>query len=263
MRLIADNLQMTRPALLRALSDRDPGPIGAVAAACEAAGADGIDLNTGHLGRDAPEKMAFAVEAVQAATRLPLFLDTADPDAMAAGAAVCRNPLALNGFSLEPEKRERILPLAVDRNADIVGYLLSPGGHVPRSTEERLTIAVELFQAAAGAGLPPERLVVDPVVAPLAWPDGSARNRDLLDIVSRLGDVLGHPVRTMAGLSNLTAGHRHRAPRIRIEQAYVPMLAGAGLDFLLLDIHHRETVHTARTCRLLLDDSVFSWAAVP
>ncbi len=190
-------------------------------------------------------------------------LKEGNPEAMAAGAGVCRNPLIINGFSLEPVKLEKILPLAVEHDADIVGYLLTPQGHVPVLLEERLAIATDLSQTASAAGLAKERLIIDPVVAPVVWENGLKQNRELLSILRTLPDVLGFPVRTMAGLSNLTTGHIDRKQSIRLEQAIVPMLAEAGLTMLMLNIFHRESVQMAQICRLLLGDDIFSWASLP
>jgi 5-methyltetrahydrofolate corrinoid/iron sulfur protein methyltransferase len=263
MRLIADNLQMTLPPLDRAVDNRDPRPIRRRVSALEAAGAEAIDINTGPLGRTAVEQMAFIVDTVQQATALPLVVDTANPEAMAAGVRACRNPLVINGFSLEPQKLARILPLAVDRDADIVGYLLSPDGHLPRQMEDRLSLAVDLFQAATAAGLPKERLIIDPVVAPVAWEDGIARNRDLLSILRHLPELLGFEVRTLVGLSNLATGHPRRHQKICLEQAMVPMLAEAGVTMVMLNIFHTETVRIARTSRLLTGKNLFTWSSVP
>ena len=95
-------------------------------------------------------------------------------------------------------------------------------------------------------------MILDPVVAPLIWQDGLQRNRDLLEIIRRLPELLDYPVRTVAGLSNLTTGHRASDPKRRLEQTYLSMLASAGLSWVLFNIHHHDTVATARICRILL-----------
>ena len=52
MQVIADNLQITRPEIEAALFDGDPEPIRSLARNLEAAGADGIDINSGPLPRN-------------------------------------------------------------------------------------------------------------------------------------------------------------------------------------------------------------------
>jgi 5-methyltetrahydrofolate corrinoid/iron sulfur protein methyltransferase len=261
--VIADNLQATLPETRAALDRNDPEPVRELVRRMERAGARMIDINPGPLKRDAAARMAFLVQAVQSASDLPLLIDTADPAVMEAGLAAGRKPLALNGFSLEPRKVREILPLAVRHGADIVGYLLDARGLPPASVEERLGIAVELLDAARAAGLPSERLIIDPVVAPLIWEEGHRRNAVLLEVLRGLPEVLGFPVRTVAGLSNLTSGSPAAAEKKqRVEGAFLAMLAAAGLDMALLNVFHGETVRLARTCETLLSQKVFSWESL-
>jgi 5-methyltetrahydrofolate corrinoid/iron sulfur protein methyltransferase len=259
MRIVADNLQILDPRVSRAVEHLAAQPIVDLVRQYVAAGAEAIDINAGPLPRAAERRMRFLVEAVQSATPLPLLLDTANPAALAAGLDVCRNRAILNGFSLQPERLERVLPLAVAREVEVVGYLLRPDGLVPAEADEKLALAVELHAAATRAGLPQERLIIDPVVAPLAWENGLAQNRANLEVIRFLPEVLGYPVRTMAGLSNLTSGPEPAERKQRMEQAFLPMLAAAGLDFLLVNVLHAETVRVARAARRLLQEAVFAW----
>lgn len=147
MKLIADNLRITRPDIRRALERFDPEPVQTLVKACEARKAWAIDVNTGPLGKQAEPGMRFFMEAVQAVTDLPLVIDTANPDAMTAGVKAANNRIILNGFSLEPRKLERILPLARDCDADIVGFLLYPDSRVPTDAAQRFEVAMELMEA--------------------------------------------------------------------------------------------------------------------
>jgi 5-methyltetrahydrofolate corrinoid/iron sulfur protein methyltransferase len=257
--LIADNLQITRQIVSDAIQHQNPDTLQALVRAMEAAGAEAIDLNTGPLGRDADRQMTFCVETVQAATDLPLLIDTANPEAMKAGLEANRKVVVINGISLEPQKLGSILPLAVAYDVDIIGYLLDERSQMPPNLDERMAIALELLQRCLAAGLRSEQLILDPVVAPLIWQDGLQRNRDLLEIIRRLPQLFDFPVRTVAGLSNLTTGQQALGPKQRLEQTYLSMLASAGLSWVLLDIHHRETVTSAGICRMLLRDDVFAW----
>ncbi len=51
MQLIADNLQILRPEIQAALNEEKAGPIVELVKTCIAAGAEGIDINSGPLGR--------------------------------------------------------------------------------------------------------------------------------------------------------------------------------------------------------------------
>jgi len=257
--VVADNLRITLPAVQQAVERLDPEPIRQVAKACKAAGARAMDINSGPLNRDPAEKMSFLVRSVQACTDLPLVLDTTNPDAMAAGLAACNGRAIINGVSLEPEKLQRILPLAQQTDADLVAYLLRPDGHVPADTAGRMEAAVQLFAECENAGIAPDRLIFDPIVAPLAWQDGNRQNMAVLETIRTLPDLLGTPVRTMAGLSNLTTGAPDAAARKRYQQAFLPMLAAAGTDFILMNVLDPDLMRTVKACRNIIAGSIFSW----
>jgi len=262
MRLIADNLRITQKAVEIAVAEKDPLPLQAMAKRCETAGADGIDVNSGPLYRGLESRMAFMVETIQIVTPLPLILDTSNPKAMKAGLLASKTPVTLNGLSLEPSKLEHILPLAAAHQSDLVCYLLYPNGHVPPDSIERLNVAVLLYQKCLEAGIETDRVIIDPVIVPLSWQDGLFQAREVLAVIKTLPDLLGFPVRTIAGLSNLTAGARDPIKKHLAEQTYLPMLASAGLSMILMNVLHAESVRVARTCRLFSQESIFTWEMV-
>jgi len=263
LQIVADNIQVTDPRIAKALSVMDPLPIQDLAKRCEKAGADAIDINPGPLTRDGEKKMAFMVEAVQDVCSLPLYLDTSNPSAIAAGLKVCREKPIINGFSLEPAKIEKILPLAATFDCDIIGFLLYPNGMVPRDAQERLTLAVQLYEAFNEKGIEPQRLVIDPVLVPLVWEDGSRQAMEILTVIRVLPELLGWPVRTIVGLSNLTSGRGPKEKKRLLEAGYLRMVASAGLDRVLMDIFHQNTVSTARACNVITRQGTFSWEEIP
>jgi 5-methyltetrahydrofolate corrinoid/iron sulfur protein methyltransferase len=257
--IAADNLRITQPAIARAVDRSDPAPIRQMALSCRDAGAQAIDINSGPLSRDPAARMTFLVRTVQEAVDLPLILDTTNPDAMAAGLAACKQRALINGVSLEKRRLERILPLARQYDADVIGYLLRPDGHVPPDAAGRMEAAVALFNACERAGIAPERLIVDPVVAPLVWQDGNRQNMAVLEVIRTLPDLLGFPVRAIAGLSNLTAGAPNAAARRRYQSAFLPMLAAAGLDMILMNVLDSSIMQVAKDCRRITAGRIFTW----
>ena len=260
MMLVADNLQILRPEVQKAVQNQDPAPIARLVRQMEEAGADAVDINMGPCHRNPEQIATFLVRTVQEFCSLPILIDTANPAALSAGLRASGPPPILNGFSLEPIKLERILPLAVEADIDIVGYLLDADGHVPADAQGRLSAGLALFEAAAAKGLSPERIIVDPVVPPLSWQDGGRQVREVLETLRLLPDLLGRPVRTVAGLSNLTSGAPSGAPRQVVESACLAMMAAAGLSMALLNVFHTDTMNAARACRELISEKPFSWA---
>ena len=213
----------------------------------------------GAFAQGARKYFRWLVEVVQAVTNRPLVLDTPNPAALEAGLRVCRNAVIINGFSLEAAKRDHILPLAKKYGAPIIGYLLGSKSQVPLDEEEMMSTAVELFDAFSATGMESQQLIIDPVITPLTWESGIRHNRAVLSVIQQLAALLGSPVRTIAGISNLASGPVDVTRKIELEQAFLPMLAAAGLDFALLNIFHGPTVRTAIRCDTLLGDKVFAW----
>lgn len=259
MQIIAENIQITDPRIEKALNEMDPLPIQDLAKRCDKAGADFIDINPGPLTRDGEKKMAFLVNTVQEVCGLPLSLDTSNPSAMAAGLEVCRVKPIINGFSLEPAKIEKILPLAATFHCDIVGFLLHSNGMAPTSADERLTLAVELFEALNEKGIDPERLIIDPVLVPLMWEDGPRQAMELLSVIRMLPELLGLPVRTVVGLSNLTSGRGPKEKKRLLEAVYLPMLASAGLSRVMMNVFHQNTIPVVKACGIITRQTTFSW----
>jgi 5-methyltetrahydrofolate corrinoid/iron sulfur protein methyltransferase len=257
--LIADNLTVTNKNVRKALEEKHPAPIRELVRRCESAGAQAIDINPGPLGSSPEATMTFLVDAVQGVTNLPLLMDTPNPRAIEAALRCCKHKAIINGFSLEPAKLEAILPLAKQYDADIIGYLLRTDGHVPSDSEERLQIACAVYEVYCKAGIDRKHLILDPVVVPVTWQNGNFQNREVLSVIRQLPDLLGFPVRTIVGLSNLTAAEGSREKKLLLERAYLCMLAEAGLSMILMNVLHKESVKAVKACRSLLQTGVFAW----
>jgi 5-methyltetrahydrofolate corrinoid/iron sulfur protein methyltransferase len=257
--VVADNLRITLPVIGRAVERLGPGPIRQMVSACMHAGAQAIDINSGPMFRAPEKKMTFLVRTVQETVDLPIVLDTANPRAIAAGLAASGQKAMINGVSLEPDRLKRILPLARKYDCDIIGYLLGPDGHVPADAPGRMEAAVALFNKMQTAGISPERIIIDPVVAPLAWQDGNRQNMAVLEVIRTLPDLLGFPVRTIAGLSNLTTGAPDLDTRRRYQGAFLPMLVAAGVNMVLLNVLDPVLMRVAGSSQRITNGTVFSW----
>ncbi len=257
--IVADNIRITDPVVAEAIDRNDPEPIRSLALRCEAAGADAIDINPGPLTREPGRKMAFLVETVQETTDLPVLVDTPNPVAMEGGLRANRKKAVINAFTPEPEKIRRILPLAKEYDVDIVGYLLYPNGHVPPDGPERLTMALELFNAVEKEGVDPKRLIIDPIVVPITWADGAFHAMEVLSVIREAPNLLGYPVRTIAALSNLTSVKGPAKAKRLLEKTYLPMLIASGLDMTMLNVFNREVMETVSMCKAISRSGIFCW----
>ncbi|MGO8763041.1 MAG: dihydropteroate synthase [Desulfobaccales bacterium] len=246
----ADNLNILNPPVAQALDALDPHPLQELARRCEEAGANLIDINPGFLPPRRHDRMGFMVEAVQQVTGLRLILDSPSAPVLARGLAVADQPPILNACTLETEKLRDILPLAARHQTDLVLLLLDAHSRPGASLEEKLTLALTLREHALAAGLTDEQLIFDPVIPNLAWPDAWAQVGEVVKTVRLLhgGGLWGEPARTMAGLSNLRSGLRHTYP-LRVEEAALALLAGAGLSLALVDVLQPGLMETVRVIK--------------
>ena len=245
--IAADNLNILNPVVARALDALDPRPLQELARRVEQAGANLIDINPGFLPPRRHDRMAFLVEAVQQVTKLPLILDSPDARVLARGLAVAAKPPILNACTLEPDKLRDILPLAAANQTDLVLLLLDAHSRPGTSLEGKLTLALELREHALAAGLTDAQLIFDPVLPNLTWPDAWSQTGEVVKTVRLLsgGELWGEPARTMAGVSNLRSGLRDTYP-LRVEEAALGVLAGAGLNFALVDVLQPGLMETVR-----------------
>jgi 5-methyltetrahydrofolate corrinoid/iron sulfur protein methyltransferase len=243
----ADNLHALNPVVAEALKNLDAAPLQELARRLEGAGAKILDLNPGYLSARHEDRMTFMVEAVQQVSRLRLMLDSPNPRVLAKGLAACDQRPVLNALTLEEEKLRGILPLAAAHDADLVLLLLDERSFPPPSLEGKVTVAMQLRDAALNAGLKEERLIFDAVLPNLSWPDAWAQVGAIVRLVRLLADgaMFQTSARTLVGLSNLRSGLRQTYPA-KIDEACLYLLAGAGLSWVLADVLQPELLEAVR-----------------
>ena len=247
MLVVADNLNVLNPVVAAALHNLEAAPLQELARRCEQAGAKIMDINPGYLSARHEDRMVFMVEAVQQVTRLRLMLDSPNPRVLAQGLAACEQTPLLNALTLEAEKLREILPLAAAHNTDLVLLLIDERSFPPPSLEGKVTVAMQLRDAALSAGVKEERLIFDPVLPNLSWPDAWAQVGEIVKLVRLLADgaLFQTSARTLAGLSNLRSGLRRTYPA-PIDEACLYLLAGAGLSCVLADVLQPGLMETVR-----------------
>jgi 5-methyltetrahydrofolate corrinoid/iron sulfur protein methyltransferase len=165
--LIGENLNVISQSLGPALRERNAEPIEEMAKAETEADIDLIDLNIGPARKGGDELMTWVVNTVQAVTAKMLSLDTTNLDAMEAGLKARRGPVLINSVSLQTSRVDRGLAMAAKYNADVIGLLWSNEG-MPRDVNERAMHAVDFCLKANAAGVPNEKIWIDPIASPIS-----------------------------------------------------------------------------------------------
>ncbi len=126
-------------------------------------GADVLDINVGVPGIDEVAVVRQVVDLVTSVIDVPLCLDSANPDVLAAGLTVAPGKPLVNSVSGEEKKLQTILPLVKERGAAVIGLTMDDNG-IPKTPEERLAVAEKILERAAKAGIPAEDVIIDPLV---------------------------------------------------------------------------------------------------
>lgn len=259
MLLVAENVNVMKTAIGTALRSREKAAIQDVATRVVAAGADILDVNIGPARKDGESLMRFVVDALAEVVSCQLALDTTNPAAMEAGIVRCTElglprPI-VNSFSLQPEKLNGMLPLAARHECEIIGLTMERS--IPLTAADRLNLAFELVTAANEAGIPNDRILIDPVVLPLGVDVGQRHALAVQQVVAALPEMFDPPVRSICGLTNISNG----APsllRSAINNAFLAMVAALGVDAVIGDALDPEFMRTVRLVRALSDQSLYS-----
>lgn len=126
-------------------------------------GADVLDINVGVPGLDEVGMISRVVALVASAADVPLCLDSANPDVLAAGLAAAPGKPLVNSVSGEARRLDAVLPLVKDRGAAVIGLAMDDRG-IPKTPEERVAVAERILERAAKIGIPAEDVIIDPLV---------------------------------------------------------------------------------------------------
>lgn len=229
MLIVAERVNASRKAIRAALEALDAAAIANEVRIQAAAGAHYIDVNGGTFpGREA-ELLCWLVDVAQAETRLPLCLDSPDPQALVAALSRIKGgrPM-INSINLEPERFEKILPLARQYNAKLIA--LAQGEGVPASSAvEKVELATRLVEQLLKGGMVLDDIYIDPLVFPVGTDSTSA-----LATVTAMREIMARfpGVHTICGLTNVSHG---LPARKLINRSFLAGAIANGMDAAIID----------------------------
>jgi len=239
--LIGENLNVISQTLGPALRDRNAEPIEEMAKAETEADIDLIDLNIGPARKGGDELMTWVVKTVQAVTDKMLSLDTTNLDAMEAGLKVRQGPVLMNSVSLQTSRVGRGLELAKKYNADVIGLLWSNEG-MPRDVNERAMHTVDFIYKANEAGIPNEKIWIDPIASPVSVEINQVKA--CVEFMGMLAEI-APGCKSTVGLSNISNG-TPTLLRPWLNRTYMIMLGRNGLYSAIVDAFDKDLKAIAR-----------------
>jgi 5-methyltetrahydrofolate--homocysteine methyltransferase len=228
MEIIGEKINGTRKRVAQAIAHRDADFIRDLARRQTEAGAAWLDINAGTHPEQEPDDLVWLIENVQTEVDTPLCLDSANPQALTVAIeAVDKTPM-INSISGEPDRLENILPLVAEHSCCVIALAMA-ATKIPDTSEERVEVIHKVMEATRAAGVPNERIYVDPLVMTVGT---CLQSGPVFFDTLRAVHAAYPEVHFTAGLSNISFGLPARS---FINRAFLTLAIGAGLDSAILD----------------------------
>ncbi len=245
MKIIGEKINGTRSEIAKAVVDRDAGLIRSLAKRQTDAGANWLDVNAGTPSAREPDDLVWLVNTVQEVTHLPLCLDSANPRALAAAMAHVRQTPMINSISGEPHRLTGILPLVAEHGCPVIALCMDDKG-IPSDAQARLGVLRRVLEATRHAGIPDDRIYVDPLVMAIAT-DTTCANAALATMQAVRAEFPA--LHLTSGLSNVSFGLPARA---LVNRTFMVLAMAAGLDTAIADPLDRDLRATMLAAELVL-----------
>lgn len=189
------------------------------------AGAHLLDVNAGIPMADEPELLAQTLRLVQSLTDVPLAIDSSVVAALSRGLEVYEGKALVNSVTAESERMEALLPLVKKHGAAVIALPMDENG-IPDTADGRLQLAKKILQRAQDHGVPPEDVMIDPMVMPIGAAPGAGRT--VLETLALVRQELG--VNTVCGASNVSFGLPNRPG---VNAFFLAMTVANGITALI------------------------------
>jgi 5-methyltetrahydrofolate corrinoid/iron sulfur protein methyltransferase len=149
----------------------------------------------------------------------------------------------INSTSAEPERLEKVPPVAAAYGAKLIALTMGKGG-IPLTAEERVTIAIEqLVPRAMEVGLPMDDLLLDPLVLTVAGCQEYCPHA--VEAVRYIKQGMDPAPQTVCGLSNVS-NHVPAEGRSLLNRVYLVKLMAVGIDAAIADPLDKELMEAIR-----------------
>ncbi len=211
----------------------------------EELGASVLDVNMGMNGIDEKEMMLKVVNELTIVSNLPLSIDSSHPSVVEAALRIYPGRALINSISLEPEKLEKLIPIAKKYGAMFILLPLSEKG-LPKDIEEKKSIIHTILDKALKEGLKKEDIVVDGLVATIGANKKAAI--ETLETIRYCKNELS--VATVCGLSNISFG---LPERMFVNSSFMAMAINNGLTMAIANPSQDLLMHAVYAADLLMD----------
>jgi len=158
---------------------------------------------------------------------VPICLDSANREALAAALAVLPGKPLVNSVNGEEASLEKVLPVVKEYGASVIGLTMDDNG-IPTDVETRVSIAEKIINRAAKLGISENDIVIDPLVLTVGADSNAAMvTLGTIDLVRK-----EFGVNINLGASNVSFG---LPDRDTVNQAFLALAIGKGATCAITD----------------------------
>lgn len=206
---------------------------------------DYIDLNVGPAKRELEGILPWLCNLVEENSDLKISFDTTNFDEMKRGLSTTKSPQnsLINSTSADEVRLEKLSGLAAEFNSSLIALTMNKEQGIPKSADDRLNLALEIFEKCSEKGIPNEKIFFDPLILPVGVAQDQAQ--EAINTIQMIKQSFDPEVMTTVGLSNISNGSP-KEMRPLINRIFAVLAHGAGLDSAIVDAFDTELINTIK-----------------
>lgn len=243
MLLIGENIHVISKSVQNALSERNEEFI--LDLIKRQSHMDYIDLNVGPAKGALEGVLPWLCDLVEKNTDLKISFDTTNSEEMKRGLEKSKNSqnALLNSTSADEARLEKVTDLALAFGANLIALTMNKEFGIPKTADERLELAMTIFEKCQEKGIENRRIFFDPLILPISVDQAQAQ--EALNTIQMIKQSFDPPVMTTIGLSNISNGSPKEI-RPLINRVFAVLAHGAGLDSAIIDSFDAELINTIK-----------------
>lgn len=242
--VIGERINTTLKKVKEAVEKRDAAYIREDVKQQTQCGATYIDVNAGARIGHEEEDMKWLLGIVQAATDLPLCLDSPDPGILEMAYGMVDKTPMVNSISLEKERFNVMIPFLKGKDCKIIALCMDDSG-MPKSSEDIINRAKTIVRELENIGMKREDIFLDPLIQPMSV-DKDNGTMVMAAVRTIMQELKG--VHTTGGLSNISYGLPQRKI---INRSFLLMMMANGFDSAIMDPLDQDIMAALKTGDML------------
>lgn len=248
--VIGERINTTLKKVQAAVEQKDAAYIQDDVKEQQACGATYIDVNAGARIGHEKDDMQWLLGVVQEATRLPLCLDSPDPDILEMAYGMVEKTPMVNSISLEKDRFNVMIPFLKGKDCKVIALCMDDSG-MPKNCEDIVARAKSIVSELESIGMKRDDIFVDPLIQPMSV--DSNNGTMVMDAVKTImQDLKG--VHTTGGLSNISYGLPQRKI---INRNFLLMMMANGFDSAIMDPLDKDLMAALKTGEMISGQDSF------